>query len=455
MQRKKLIPIVLSAVTSFISVRIEAAKVEYIDPKLTFIIVDQGMIHGVSPGANICVLDEQKFIISCGGVVLVNRTKAALRLPIEEAKRIRLGSEISIKEIYLKDDAAPGPGSMGLPVFRPARVRPAALPPTISSAASAKEDELSAGYEGPPPQPSYVDPLPNQGASSDAISGPIVEQNAEDPYSEIDRLSDIVKLPDNKKDMSNLTWKELRERIVFRAFTVEAQALYPLSQPATYKAPAFSTIPDTNPTRSTIWNASTVTKKPASGISLQLSFMNPREINYNFGWRYYQKVSTTIDSSLDARFPRLFAHSSTVAESMGLWGQRLWRFKPNSLLFTDLGLGADFNVSDVAFKSNYDSIDPSQDPLASGLIANARSRLASMSIRGSIAQVLKFYRFNISLALAVYKPVYLIDNTFDANTKVPSGATISSDEMDDVKNAIDHKQNRLAADIHFGIGGQF
>jgi len=114
------------------------AKVEYIDPKLTFAIVDKGIINGIAPGSNICVLDDKKFIISCSGVVLVNRTKAAIRLPAEELKRIRLGSEISIKVIYLRDDAAPGTSSEGLPVFRPAKLHPASLPPTISSAASEK-----------------------------------------------------------------------------------------------------------------------------------------------------------------------------------------------------------------------------------------------------------------------------------------------------------------------------
>jgi len=447
---KILLPIILGAIAEFSY----AAKVEYIDPKLTFAIVDKGIIHGVSPGANICVLDERKFIISCGGVVLVNRTKAAIRLPTEELKRIRLGSEISIKEIYLKDDAAPGSASDGLPVFRPAKLRPTSLPPTISSAASEKENELSAGYEGPPQQPSYVDAYPG-GSSSEALSGPIIDQNAQDPYSDIDRLSDIVKLSDSKKDYSNLTWKELRERIVFRAFTVEAQMLYPISQAASFRAPVFATIPETNPTRTTLWNPTEVRKKPSSGFSLQLAFMNPREINYNFGWRYYQKVSASADSNLDARFPSIQAHSSTAGESLGIWGQRLWRFKPYDFLFTDLGLGADFNVSDIAFKANYGAQDSTQDPLASGLIASARSRLATLSVRGSAAQVVKFYRFNLSIALAISRPILIVNKSFEANAKVPAGGTLSGDEIEDIKQAIDHKKTNLAADLHIGIGSQF
>jgi len=430
------------------------AKVEYIDPKLTFAIVDKGIIHGIAPGSNICVLDDKKFIISCSGVVLVNRTKAAIRLPAEELKRIRLGSEISIKVIYLRDDAAPGTSSEGLPVFRPAKLHPASLPPTISSAASEKESELSAGYEGPPPQPSYVDSY-SVGGSAESVSGPVVDQNAQDPYADIDRLSDIVKLGDSKKDRANMTWKELRERIVFRAFTVEAQMLYPLSQAASFRAPIFETIPETNPTRSTLWNPSEVTKKPSSGFSLQLAFMNPREINYNFGWRYYQKVLASADSNLDARFPIIQAHSSTSGESLGIWGQRLWRLKPYEFLFTDLGLGADFNVSDVAFKSNYDAGDTSQDPLASGLIANARSRLATLSLRASAAQILKIHRFNLSIALAIYRPIWVVNKSFEANAKVPAGGSLSGDEIEDIKQAIDHKKTGLAADLHVGIGSQF
>ncbi len=430
-----------------------AARVEYIDPKLNFAIVDQGRIHGVAPGANICILDDKKFITSCSGVVLVNRTKAAIRLPAEEMRRIQLGSEISIKEIFLKDDAAPGVSSQGLPVFRPARVKTSSLPSTISAAASEKESELSVGYEGPPPQPSYVESRSE--STSESLSGPVVEQNAQDPYADIDRLGDIVKLPDSKRDLTNLTWKELRERIVFRAFTVETQIIFPLSQAAGYRAPSFATIPADNPARTTMWETRDVKKTATSGFSLQLNFMNPKEINYNFGWRYYPKVAVSYDSNLDERFPRILSHSKTAAESMGLWAQRIWRFKQYDFLFTDLGLGADFNVSDVSFKSNYDSSDADSDPLASGLIANARSRMSSLSFRASAAQVMKIFRFNLSLALSVYKPVFIANSSFEANAKVPAGGTISSDEIEDMKTAINHTHKNFAADLHLGIGSQF
>jgi hypothetical protein len=183
--------------------------------------------------------------------------------------------------------------------------------------------------------------------------------------------------------------------------------------------------------------------------------MNPREINYNFGWRYYQKVSASADSNLDARFPSIQAHSSTSGESLGIWGQRLWRLKSYEFLFTDLGLGADFNVSDVEFKSNYDAGDTSQDPLASGLIANARSRLAALSLRASAAQILKIYRFNLSIALAIYRPIWIVNKSFEANAKVPAGGSLSGDEIEDIKQAIDHKKTGLAADLHVGIGSQF
>lgn len=441
---------------SVVANHLYAANVEYIDPKLKFAIVDQGLIHGIEPGSNICVLDDQKFIISCGGVVIVKRTKAAIRLPIEEMKRIHLGSQVTLKEIYLKDDASPRGDSEGLPVFRAAKMRPTSLPPTVSASAYEKEQELSQGTvaDEPPQQPAYVDSNPSSDLGGQ-VSGPVIEQNAQDPYADIDRLSDLIKMSDTRKDGKNLTWKELRERIVFRAFTVESQILYPIQGASTFNGPVFSTIPENNSTRSSMWNSANLKKKPTSGFSLQLAFMNPREINYNFGWRYFQKVVSKTDTRLDARFPRIVAHSAIEAESMGLWAQRLWRFKPFEMFFTDLGLGADFNVSDVIFKSNYESMDTTQDPLASGLIANAQSRLASISLRGSAAQIFKISRFNLSLALAVYAPIYNAHQSFQANTKVPAGGTLSSDETEDMKRAINHRKNRIAADLHAGIGCQF
>lgn len=441
------------AIASFFADSSFGARVEYIDPRLNFAIIDKGIIHGIISGSNICVLDEKQFIISCGGVVLVNRTKAAIRLPLEEMKKIQIGGQVSIKEIYLKDEASPYATSDELPVFRPARMRPSTLPPTISYAAEQKELELG-GANGPPPQPGYVDSNSNNSAS-ESISGPIVEQDAKDPYADIDRLSDVVRLPDSSKSSKKLTWKELKKRIVFRAFTVETQALYPLIPAALFKAPAFATIPANNPVRPTMWDQRDLKKKPKTGVSLQLGFMNPQEINYNFGWRYYQKVIANSESKMDARFPQQIAQTAIDSESMGLWAQRLWRFKPLDFLFTDLGFGGDFNVSDISFKSFYDSVNPSSDPLASGLIANARSRIATFSLRGSIAQVIKISRFNISLALSLYTPLVTANTSFQANAKAPAGNIVSSDPEDDLQKAIDHRKNKMASDLHFGIGSQF
>lgn len=105
------------------------AKVVYVDPKLRFLVVDKGVYKDLAAGSHICLLNDSGFIVTCSGIVLANKSKAGLRFPLAEMKKLKVGSKVRLKTVYLKAD---GPKELkSSPKFYQAKVDPLRLPKTI------------------------------------------------------------------------------------------------------------------------------------------------------------------------------------------------------------------------------------------------------------------------------------------------------------------------------------
>jgi len=454
-----------------------AAEVVYIDPELKFAIVDQGRTHGLNPGTNVCMLNADGFILTCSGIVVANRTKAALRLPPNEMERLQVGNKVTIKAIYLKDEI-PGDGkSRSKIVFRSAKMPPEAMPATISLAADAKEREISLAdgsaarmeeQERAAKDASSQAPAgkPEGGVSSGDSSSPaadppvvqIIEQEEKDPYSELGKLGELVKiggLDKNREKSDKLTAKQIRARTVFRAFTLETQYLVPLSGATTHNVPKFATVPADQSPIGTLWEKYNKKNSPESGVALQMRFVSPRDAVFLFGWRQLRPASQSVTTGLDANFPEIESTSETSVESTGIWAEKVWRMKPREFTMSDFGLGLDVDQSDVYFKSGFDAPALPTNKDANGIIGNARSRLAVLSLRTSAAQIVKWDRFTALIGLGVYFPLYTINKTYSASGKAPSSANLTTDLREDMQKIIDHKPSRVAADLHIGIGCDF
>jgi hypothetical protein len=105
------------------------ARVVYVDPKLRFLVIDKGVHRDLAAGSHVCLLNETGFIVTCSGIVLANKTKAGLRFPLAEMKKMKVGSKVRLKTVYLKAD---GPrGLKSAPKFYQAKVNPSTVPKAV------------------------------------------------------------------------------------------------------------------------------------------------------------------------------------------------------------------------------------------------------------------------------------------------------------------------------------
>lgn len=141
------------------------ARVVYVDPKLRFLVIDKGVYRDLAAGSHVCLLSESGFIVTCSGIVLANKSKAGLRFPLAEMKKLKVGSKVRLKTVYLKAD---GPrGLKSSPRFYQAKVSPSNVPKSIVRDAVRAEKLIGARKLEPKP-PAAEEQQPGGGGAPSA-----------------------------------------------------------------------------------------------------------------------------------------------------------------------------------------------------------------------------------------------------------------------------------------------
>lgn len=146
------------------------ARVVYVDPKLRFLVIDKGVHRDLAAGSHVCLLNETGFIVTCSGIVLANKTKAGLRFPLAEMKKLKVGSKVRLKTVYLKAD---GPrGLKSTPKFYQAKVNPSTIPKAVfRDAVRAEKLVGTRKLEPRPPAEEATAATPSEGAAGASEGG--------------------------------------------------------------------------------------------------------------------------------------------------------------------------------------------------------------------------------------------------------------------------------------------
>lgn len=476
-----------------------AGGVAYIDPQDRFFIVDIVGMKDVQKGTNLCILDENGSVVSCGAVLVSNKTKAGLRLPPSEMKKIKLGGKMSVKPIYLKDDGAPASDKSAAP-FRVARTKADAQTTAITKEAERKDSEIAA-KEAKARAQAKANPKEaerqeaerkeaerkaaeaaakaasadgNAAAGSgkgaggapgtspaggDAAEG--FEDNAAASVPEAEAGSDAATaLPDAKKTAAAGSGKPVTPAAESPPYRAPLTATRLELMGSLFSRPlvnvnylSLATIKDAGAESGTLWQRNSRARPPLGstvGALVRLSLLK----NYGFaaGVRFRRDEKAAYQQPMDAAFPALFSTTSTKVTDSGLWLEGTRTLRTSRFTWNQFGLGADVETSDVSMKTVRGAL-PGET--SGEIIAVARSRLSVVSLRAEATQDVAWGHAGLSLGLALLKPVKKFAASFESSVVTPKNVTLTSNPDEDLRGSLGHDTASYGLDLHLALYTKF
>ena len=415
--------------------------VVYIDPKGAYFIIETRGLRKVRKGTAVCLLDESGTVVTCGAVLISNSTKAGLRLPPTEMKKIRLGAVLSMKPIYLKDNEGAGDVFRAAQSALDAQAREAGKEAEKKDAAIAREEKArdadAEGGGGSLGGWNQLSPVETEGPELGEDAEATPSKTVSDGGGDKPKIPHIT--PPYEPPLSSAR-VEILETLYTRSI-VRANIL------------SLATLKETGATADTLWQKNSRARQGAlSTIAAQMRIHVKGSLRMSAGLRLRRDEKAGYLQPMDANFPSLYSASQTKLTDTGAWFEISRAIKTSRFTWNQICAGFDADTSDLSFKS----VRSNPDGTASNeIIAVARSRLTILSYRVELAQDVAWGRFGVSLGVVFLKPFKVVGNSYDSTVIVPKSVSLTQDARGDLKAALNHGAEAYGLDAHLGLFYKF